>query len=42
MKEEVKARYAVLALRDMPLSCCSGVYSANISAERQMRRLSEQ
>jgi len=27
MKEEVKARYADLALRDMPLSCCNGVYT---------------
>jgi SAM-dependent methyltransferase len=27
MKEEVKTRYADLALRDMPLSCCSGVYT---------------
>jgi len=27
MKEEVKARYADLALRDVPLSCCSGVYT---------------
>lgn len=27
MKEEIKARYADLALRDMPLSCCSGVYT---------------
>lgn len=27
MKEEVKARYADLALRDTPLSCCSGVYT---------------
>lgn len=26
-KEEVKTRYADLALRDMPLSCCSGVYT---------------
>jgi SAM-dependent methyltransferase len=27
MKEKVKTRYADLALRDMPLSCCSGVYT---------------
>ena len=27
MKEEIKARYADLALRDTPLSCCSGVYT---------------
>ena len=27
MKEEVKARYADLALRDRPLSCCSGTYT---------------
>ncbi|MGA9350783.1 MAG: arsenite methyltransferase [Anaerolineae bacterium] len=27
MKEEIKARYADLALREMPLSCCSGVYT---------------
>ncbi|MGQ9684481.1 MAG: hypothetical protein ACUVX9_18290 [Anaerolineae bacterium] len=27
MKEEVKARYAELALRDTPLSCCGGLYT---------------
>ena len=27
MKEKVKTRYADLALRDMPLSCCSGIYT---------------
>ena len=26
-KEEIKARYADLALRDMPLSCCGGIYT---------------
>ncbi len=27
MKDQVKARYAELALRDRPLSCCSGLYT---------------